>query len=78
MTDRRLSIRRCAQIYGTGQAPNNKQISMTEILDLKQNVSKSPHPPFAKGGRGRIYDFHISWVAKSPWAIYLGFESWNL
>jgi hypothetical protein len=22
-------------------------------------------PPFAKGGRGGIYDFHISWVARS-------------
>jgi len=37
-----------------------------EILELRRKcISKFPQPPFAKGGRGGIYDFHISWVAKS-------------
>jgi len=36
-------------------------------------ISKSPQPPFAKGGRGGIYDFHISWMAKSAMGNLFGY-----
>jgi len=40
------------------------------FLSRKNTFPNPPPPPFSKGGRGGIYDFHVSRMINQSWEIH--------